>query len=138
MKIAYNILRQIAFLGTLIMGLVGATMFLNPIIKLYILGFDRAPYDNAEMECNGLLIEPMPPKEASEADKYSMRMPYEQLKTQYGDYNNCLTKVEERYKKQYNRQQKNNMVDGFVVLFVGIAGMLITKIRRKKDMNTTS
>lgn len=118
-------LRDLVNIGAAITGIVltaiGSVMVLNATMKLYVFGFETNSYFNAEEQCtNDHMYRAKPEGEADKKEK----MTDEELAK-------CVEKKTVAEKGRYQRQKKENIIDGLGFLIVG--GALWFFHRRRED-----
>lgn len=126
MEKKFSWLRDLINVAGVVVGIVltaiGAIMFLNSSLKLYVFGFETSSYFNAYEQCEQ--PEWVPVKGADRTEKKE-KTPEE--------VEECVTKKTEYEKERYARQQKEQMIDGFAFLFVGLFLWLLHKKMKKEE-----
>ena len=110
--------------GGVIIGIaltaIGSIMILNTALKLYVFGFNTAPYFSAEEMCR---------YDNSGIKAVGEEGPRELTGEEKGT---CITEKTENENKRYLRQKEENMIDGLAMLFVGIPFWIFFGIKRKQ------
>lgn len=120
-----NWLRElIPFGGTLVglvMTVIGSSMILNTVLKVYIFGFETSSSFSAEERCEDEYRFTIEKNKNEEVAKERTAEETEE----------CITRKTKLEKERYLRQKKENMVDGMALILVGAPVWFFYQRKRK-------
>jgi len=126
MEKSFTWLRELVPIAGHILGIVlfavGGIMFMNPLLKLYVFGYESNSYFNPTEICENDQRYPRTTKEEIAEKEFIL---------DETELSKCIEKKKEQEISRYTRQQHDNMINGVVSLFFGLIFWGI--YRRRKD-----
>lgn len=126
LKVLRGLVNIAGYVVGLIMMVVGATMFLNAFVKVYVFGFTMETWQTPEEFCDNekyAYTRVLSDADDAEDDK----------KMTEEEYDECVEKKTTSMKREYTRRKQENMIDGGISLLVGSLVLFAHRNRRRKD-----
>ena len=93
-----------------ILIVIGGALVLNAAIKLHVFQFETGSYFNAPEQCDPLFY----------ASNMVIKTGEKIEKKSPDEIQKCIDQKTQNEKIQYRRQKNENLIDGFVLLFIGV------------------
>jgi hypothetical protein len=127
MTIFFNWIKDFQKIASIMVAIIllaiGSGTMINVGLKLYVFNFETSSYFNAENECDNKINRPY--DKPSEQPKYSPKILREKMEK-------CIENKTKDEKKRYLRSKTEDMIDGFVMIFISFFLWLSSRYRKKK------
>jgi hypothetical protein len=142
-KLVISLINLVGVTAGIIIGSIGAIMFLNAVFTLYLFGIDTAKYNNFEYRCDAFDVDRIGAKLITGIDTHGLsisgittniqELTKEQVETLREQYNECKEQASADAKEEFVMDQKRNMATGMAFMIVGFPLMYFYQ-RKRKDI----